>query len=285
MGPYDVTGTIKGTAVTLKYTVKFQDNDLPITMTGTLNGEAMGGKADFGGFAEGEWSAKKAGAAATATATSAPGAAAAAAGEWNLVFSTPNGDVPAKFLIKQDGENLTGDVKGEGPIGEVPLKGTLKGDVLEIKYTIKFEGNDLPITMKGKITGSEMKGSADYGGLAEGEFKGNKAGNAAAAAPAAALAAGEWNLVFSTPNGDVPAKFLIKQDGENLTGDVKGEGPIGEVPLKGTLKGDVLEIKYTIKFEGNDLPITMKGKITGNEMKGSADYGGLAEGEFKGKKN
>lgn len=179
MGPYDVTGTIKGTAVTLKYTVKFQDNDLPITMTGTLNGEAMGGKADFGGFAEGEWSAKKAGAAAAsatpaATPSSASAGAVTAAGEWSLVFSTPQGDIPAKFAIKQEGEELTGEVKGEGPIGNVPLKGTLKGDTLEIKYTIKFEGNDLPITMKGKITGAEMKGSADYGGLAEGEFKGKK---------------------------------------------------------------------------------------------------------------
>lgn len=178
MGPYDVTGSVKGTAVTLKYTVKFQDNDLPITMTGTLNGDAMAGKADFGGFAEGEWSAKKsnstAAPAAPAAAASASSSSAAAAGEWSLVFSTPNGDIPAKFMIKQEGENLMGEVKGEGPIGNVPLKGTLKGDAVEIKYTIKFEGNDMPITMKGKVTGGEMKGTADYGGLAEGEFKGKK---------------------------------------------------------------------------------------------------------------
>ena len=177
MGPYDVTGSIKGTAVTLKYTVKFQDNDLPITMTGTLNGEAMAGKADFGGFAEGEWSAKKSGGAASAAApaaTSSTSSSAAMAGEWSVVFSTPNGDIPAKLSIKQEGENLMGEVKGEGPIGNVPLKGTLKGDALEIKYTIKFEGNDMPITMKGKLNGAEMKGSADYGGMAEGEFKGKK---------------------------------------------------------------------------------------------------------------
>ena len=180
MGPYDVTGSIKGTAVTLKYTVKFQDNDLPITMTGTLTGDAMGGKADFGGFAEGDWSAKKAGAT-SAAAPAAPAAAAASAsssaagsGEWSVTFSTPNGDIPAKLSIKQEGENLMGEVKGEGPIGNVPLKGTLKGDAVEIKYTIKFEGNDMPITMKGKVTGGEMKGTADYGGLAEGEFKGKK---------------------------------------------------------------------------------------------------------------
>ncbi len=182
MGPYDVTGSVKGTAVTLKYTIKFQDNDLPITMTGTLNGDAMGGKADFGGFAEGEWSAKKSGGAAAPTAPAAPAApatgasssAAAAGGTWSLVFSTPNGDIPAKFMITQEGETLTGQVKGEGPIGDVPLKGTLKGDALEIKYTIKFEGNEMPITMKGKINGADMKGTADYGGLAEGEFKGKK---------------------------------------------------------------------------------------------------------------
>ncbi len=181
MGPYDVTGSIKGTAVTLKYTVKFQDNDLPITMTGTLTGDAMGGKADFGGFAEGDWSAKKSGGAAAPATPAAPAAAAsssasgsAAGGSWNIVFSTPNGDIPAKVMITQEGETLTGEVKGEGPIGNVPLKGTLKGDALEIKYTIKFEGNDMPVTMKGKVMGGEMKGTADYGGLAEGEFKGKK---------------------------------------------------------------------------------------------------------------
>jgi hypothetical protein len=179
MGPYDITGTIKGSDVTLKYTVKFQDNDLPITMTGKLNGDAMAGKADFGGFAEGEWSAKKSDGAAApppaAAASSSSSGAAAAAGIWNIVFSTPNGDAPTKMTIKQEGENLTGESAGEGPLtGPYPIKGTLKGDVLEIKFTIKFEGNDLPITMKGKLTGGEMKGSADYGGLAEGEFKGKK---------------------------------------------------------------------------------------------------------------
>ena len=179
MGPYDVTGTIKGSDVTLKYTVKFQDNDLPITMTGKLNGDSMGGKADFGGFAEGDWSAKKSAGGATAAAPAAAAKSAsggaAGAGDWTITFSTPNGDVATKMAIKQDGENLSGESKGDGPLaGPYPVKGTLKGDALELKFTIKFEGNDLPITMKGKVTGSEMKGSADYGGLAEGEFKGKK---------------------------------------------------------------------------------------------------------------
>ena len=182
LGPYDISGSVKGTAVTLKYTLKFNEMDIPTTMTGTLNGEAMGGKVDFGGMAEGEWSAKKSGGAAAPAAPTAPAAAAtsssgaaAGAGEWSVVFSTPNGDAPTKMTIKQEGENLTGESTGEGPMkGPYAIKGTLKSDVLEIKFTIKFEGNDMPITMKGKLTGAEMKGSADYGGLAEGEFKGKK---------------------------------------------------------------------------------------------------------------
>ena len=53
LGPLPVTGTVKGSDVILKYTVKFQDNDLPITMTGKLTGDAMKGEADFGGLAQG----------------------------------------------------------------------------------------------------------------------------------------------------------------------------------------------------------------------------------------
>ena len=179
MGPYAVTGMVKGSDVTIKYTVKFQDNDLPITMTGKLMGDSMKGEADFGGLAQGEWSAKKSGGAAAPAASAkaaapASGAASAVAGEWDVVFSTPNGDIPAKISVKNEAGALSGMVKGAPPMGDVPLKGTATGDAFEIKYTIKFEGNDLPITMKGKIEGTSIKGSADYGGMAEGEFKGKK---------------------------------------------------------------------------------------------------------------
>jgi hypothetical protein len=176
MGPYDVTGTIKGSAVTLKYTVKFQDNDLPITMTGTLNGDAMGGKADFGGFAEGEWSGKKSnGAAAAPAAPAAASSASASAAVWDLMYTSPVGEFPVKLTVTQDGEKLSGTAEMGGPNPQkVPFTGTLKGDAIELKIVIKYEGNDLPITSKGKVTGGEVKGMADYGGLAEGEFKGKK---------------------------------------------------------------------------------------------------------------
>jgi hypothetical protein len=178
MGPYAMTGTVKGTDVTLKVTVKYMENDLPITLTGKMTGDAMKGDADFGGMAQGEWSATKASGAAAAPAATgaAPGATGAVtvAGIWDVVFSTPNGDIPAKLEVKNEGGVLSGLVKGAPPIGDVPLKGTVSGETFEIKYTIKFEGNDMPITMKGKVEGGAIKGAADYGGMAEGEFKGKK---------------------------------------------------------------------------------------------------------------
>ena len=206
------------------------------------------------------------------------------AGDWDVTVVSPQGERTMKVTFTQDGENL------KGSMGPLPVTGTVKGSDVTLKYTVKFQDNDLPITMTGKLAGDAMKGEADFGGLAQGDWSAKKSGGAAA--PAAAKASGaasagesNWDVVFSTPNGDVSAKLAVKQDGETLSGMVHGQPPMGDVPLKGTLKGDVLEIKYTIKFDGNDLPITMKGKLTGAEIKGSADYGGMAEGEFKGKKS
>ena len=113
-------------------------------------------------------------AASSATAAPAAGGAVPVVGDWDVVFETPNGDVAAKISVKNEGGALTGMVHGAPPMGDVPLKGTASGDSFEIKYTIKFDGNDLPITMKGKVEGGAIKGAADYGGMAEGGFKGKK---------------------------------------------------------------------------------------------------------------
>ena len=53
-GELPIEGTVKGKEIKFKYTVKFQDQDLPITMTGNVDGDTMKGDADFGGFAQGD---------------------------------------------------------------------------------------------------------------------------------------------------------------------------------------------------------------------------------------
>ena len=208
-------------------------------------------------------------------------------GDWDVTVVSPQGERTMKVTFTQEGETL------KGSMGPLPVSGSVKGSDVMIKYTVKFQDNDLPITMTGKLAGDAMKGEADFGGLAQGEWSAKKAGAAvpaassATAAPAASGAVavvGDWDVVFETPNGDVAAKIMVKNEGGVLSGMVHGAPPMGDVPLKGSASGDSFEIKYTIKYDGNDLPITMKGKVEGGAIKGAADYGGMAEGGFKGKK-
>lgn len=172
-----LSGTVKGNDVTMKYTVKFQGNDLPITMTGKVNGSEMKGDVDFGGMAQETWSATRGGAAAAPAGSNGGSSASAPAGgaTWELMYTSPVGEFPVILTVQQEGETISGmaDMKGQNA-QKVPFKGTLKGDAVEFKLTIKYEGNDLPITSKGTVSGAEVKGKADYGGLAEGEFKGKK---------------------------------------------------------------------------------------------------------------
>ncbi|HSS82890.1 MAG TPA: hypothetical protein VLL30_03830, partial [Reyranella sp.] len=65
--PFD-GGSMTGNDLKFTFTINFQGNSLPITLTGKVDGATMAGAADFGGFASGEWSAKRS-AATTTTST------------------------------------------------------------------------------------------------------------------------------------------------------------------------------------------------------------------------
>ncbi|MFN7926490.1 MAG: hypothetical protein U0Y68_00835 [Blastocatellia bacterium] len=210
------------------------------------------------------------------------------AGDWQVTLNSPQGSQTSNMALKQEGDNLSGALKNER--GELPVKGTIKGSDVTIKFTVKFQDNDFPITLTGKLAGNDIKGDADFGGLAQGDWSAKRAGEAAsAAAPAKAAASASgatWDLTYTSPVGEFPVILTVQQDGENISGiaDMKGQNA-QKVPFKGTLKGDNVEFKLTIKYEGNDLPITSKGTVSGGEVKGRVDYGGMAEGEFKGKKH
>ena len=61
-------GKMTGSDLSFTFTITTQGMQLPITLTGKVDGDKMSGKADFGGFAEGEWNAKRS-AATTTTST------------------------------------------------------------------------------------------------------------------------------------------------------------------------------------------------------------------------
>jgi hypothetical protein len=60
LGEAPVTGTVKGSDVTLMIKVSPQGEEITVTYTGKITGkDAMGGKATFGNLGEGNWTAKK----------------------------------------------------------------------------------------------------------------------------------------------------------------------------------------------------------------------------------
>src|ERR671934_2510903 len=102
------------------------------------------------------------------------------------------------------------------------------------------------------------------------------------AAAQSADVTGTWEITITSPQGSRDVKAILKQDGEKLNGVFKGER--GELAFQGTVKGKEIKFSYTIKFQDNDLPITMTGNVDGDSIKGKADFGGFAEGEWTAKR-
>ena len=162
---------IKGSDITMKMTVKFQDNDMVITYTGKVEGDAMKGDADFGGFASGSWSAKRkaAGAAAPASAA-APAAGSAVVGDWDMTIDSPQGKRTTVLSVKEESGKLSGKMKNQQ--GETALDSiAVSGSDITFSITRDIQGQKMVFTYKGKIDGNKMKGEVDFGGMATGAWE------------------------------------------------------------------------------------------------------------------
>lgn len=203
------------------------------------------------------------------------------AGEWDLTITSPQGSNTTRAVLKQEGDKLTGVFKGQR--GELPLQGAVNGKEIKVTFTVKFQDNDLPITLKGNVDGDTMKGTADFGGFAEGDWSGKRADAAGSAGAAAASSekidvTGAWAVEVETSAGSGSPSFTFKQDGETLTGQYKGQ--FGEAPVKGTVKGN----EITFSVEVSQGTVVYKGKIENGMMKGTVSLGDLGSGTWTGKR-
>ena len=61
LGPIEMTGTIDGTEVLFEWDLYYEGMEISIVLMGTIADDGtMSGTADFGGFGEGAWTAKRA---------------------------------------------------------------------------------------------------------------------------------------------------------------------------------------------------------------------------------
>jgi len=214
-------------------------------------------------------------------------------GDWEVTINSPQGSRNVNATFKQDGEKLNGVFKGER--GELQFQGTVKGKEIKFTYTIKFQDNDLPITLTGDIDGDAIKGKADFGGFAEGDWTAKRmTGNSAMAkdkAPASAAPAasgekidvsGAWTFEVETSAGSGSPAFTFKQDGEKLTGQYKGV--FGEAPITGMVKGNEINFSVKVNAQGTDVTLVYKGTIEKNSMKGTVQLGDLGSGTWTGKR-
>ena len=170
-GSLPLTGTAKGNDVQFSYTVNYNGNDLVLTMTGKITGNDIKGTVSFGGMAEDEWTAKRAGAAAPAPVASSTTNQVNVTGNWDGEVQTDQGSGNPSFVLKQEGEKLTGTYKGM--LGESTLTGTVKGDKIEFSFKVsgQLEGT---VTYNGTTDGKTMKGKVSLAGVGEGTFTAKK---------------------------------------------------------------------------------------------------------------
>ncbi len=95
--------------------------------------------------------------------------------------------------------------------------------------------------------------------------------NPAVPGGAPATVAGNWlvNIHYSCGTGE--QHFALKQDGNGVTGDHKGE--IYNSTVQGTIHGDQIKLTSNMPVPGNGIHWTFEGVVRGNSMSGNANMG------------
>lgn len=94
---------------------------------------------------------------------------------------------------------------------------------------------------------------------------------------------GKWTMSVETQAGSGTPTFELKQEGETVTGQYKGQ--LGEWPVTGTVKGNQVTLTYKASAQGMEFPVTYTGTVEGDSMQGKVSLGELGEGTFTGKKD
>jgi hypothetical protein len=102
----------------------------------------------------------------------------------------------------------------------------------------------------------------------------------APAAYAATDISGTWNAKVDLGGQGGSPTFVLKQDGEKLTG--KYSGALGDSDVTGTVKGSAITIDFDV--QGNKIHYEGKLNVDGTQIEGTCDYGGQASGTFTAKK-
>ena len=214
------------------------------------------------------------------------------AGNWDVTINSPQGANTSLVVFKQDGDKVSGVLKGRG--GELPFEGgTLTGNDLKFSFTINTQGMALPITLTGKVSGDTMTGKADFGGFAEGDWTAKRASATADAAPASTAstttattttapaaassttgANGKWDVLLVTPGGEFPATATLTDTAGKISGTFGSQ--MGEVAVTGTLEGKALKMTMVAQTPQGEMTVVLTGDVDGDAIvNGQAEVPGV----------
>ena len=182
-GQSEVEAEVKGNTLTVWFNYGSNGQQIPIEMTGTIDGDRAKGTMTAGGNAAGDWTAtrEKEGTdpkdsrdvkdpSATAPSTPSSPSTSSLTGAWMVSLQLDTINATPTLNLKQDGEKLTGDYTSQ-QYGKFPLTGTVKGSDVAFSVTMTIEGNSITATYAGKVQpDGTISGSADIAGMMSGTF-------------------------------------------------------------------------------------------------------------------
>lgn len=90
---------------------------------------------------------------------------------------------------------------------------------------------------------------------------------------------GGWAVTINYPRGTGEQRFVLRQNGTEVTGDHIGE--IYKAALKGTIHADQLELMSGMAVGGNTIHWNFTGKVEGNEVSGNVNMGEYGDATWK----
>ena len=94
---------------------------------------------------------------------------------------------------------------------------------------------------------------------------------------------GMWDLTLMTDQGGQTFTVDVVQDGQELTatGDV---AEFGQFEMKGTFDGSEVRFAWVLDLQGTPLDIVFTGTLTDGVLSGTADFGGIGQGDWSAKR-
>ena len=167
-GPVDAE--VQGKTLWVWFNYDVNGNQIPIEMTGTVEGDTASGTMTAAGSPAGDWTARRSKDPTDTKNTMEPARSGNTdlSGTWTASLQLDTITATPSFTLEQDGSKLTGEYVSQ-QYGKFPLTGGVIGTTVTFTVSMNVEGNAIDAVYSGVLQADgSLKGSVDIGGGAMG---------------------------------------------------------------------------------------------------------------------